>query len=209
MTAAENIKFLFSQLTGRLYIPDEIRNTTEKKVLHLSDTPTSLYGAISTLIATIKPDIIIHTGDLVDDIKLEYNPGKLSLYSRMVGTFINILEGSSAEKIYIIPGNHDNIDIINSYIDHAQLLTEGETVRIENVTIGLAHRMKRLPANARYYLYGHNFRSPKTKNGAVYLNGMNNINVILLPSERVVKINYPWGVNQGRGLNECILPNSI
>ena len=208
MTAAENIKFFFSQLIGRLYVPAEIMNTDEKKVLHLSDTPTSLYPAVSHLIASIKPDIIIHTGDLADDIKLEHNPGSRRVYERLVKQFISALEESGAEKIYIVPGNHDNVEIIKHCAKFSQLLAEGDIVRINNVTFGLAHYMKRLPQNAQYNLYGHNFRRPKEKEGKVYLNGICNINLLLLPSERVVKIAYPWGINRERGMRSA-LPNTI
>ncbi len=208
MTAAENIKFFFSQLTGRLYVPAEVMNTGEKKVLHLSDTPTSLYSAIFHLVASIKPDIIIHTGDLADDIKLQHNPGSRHVYERMVGQFISSLEESTAEKIYIVPGNHDDVGIIKRCAKFSQLLTEGDTVLINNLAFGLAHYMKRLPKNAQYNLYGHNFRRPEEKEGKIYLNGICNINLLLLPSGRVVKIPYPWGTNRERGMRSA-LPNTI
>lgn len=211
MTAAENIKYFISQVMGHLYIPPELFGTTEQKVLHLSDTPTSLYTAISCLVNTLKPDVIIHTGDLADDIKLEHNAHNINFYNRSVGPFIKILEGCSADKIYIIPGNHDDIGVIAQHIDKTELLKEGQIIKINNISFGLAHRLKRLPQSADYKLYGHNFKKPMNKTAnEVYLNGLNNINVVLLPSSEVVKIPYTWGTNRDRKMSDrYMLPNTI
>ncbi|MEG6615062.1 metallophosphoesterase [Peptococcaceae bacterium 1198_IL3148] len=211
MIAAKNIKYFLSQVMGRLYVPPELCGTTEHKVLHLSDTPTSLYSAIGCLVNTLKPEVIIHTGDLADDIKLEHNAHRIDLYDQAVEPLIKMLENSSADKICIIPGNHDDVDVISGHIAKTELLTEGQVVEINNYSFGLAHRLKRLPPRADYKLYGHNFKRPlKKMENEVYLNGIQSINVILLPSNEVVKIPYTWGTNRDRKMGDrYMLPNTI
>lgn len=208
---AESMKYFISQVMGRIYVPPELCSTTERKVLHLSDTPTSLYAAIGCLINTLKPDVIIHTGDLADDIKLEHNDHNIRLYYRAVEPFIKMLEECSADKIYITPGNHDNVGVISKHIIRTEVLAEGQVVKISNFSFGLAHRLKRLPQSADYKLYGHNFKKPlpDVKN-EVYLNGLTNINVILLPSSEIIKIPYTWGTNRDRKMGDrYMLPNTI
>lgn len=213
MTTAENLKTFFCQMVGRLYVPPYLLNTNEKKVLHLSDTPTSLYPAINDLITSLKPDAIIHTGDLADDIKLEYNPNNLESYARAVKPFLEMMERCTAEQIFIVPGNHDNVQFLSQIVNKSKLIKEGEFIDIGRRTFGLAHKIKRLPhllQSTHFNLYGHNFKLPKENcSNTVYLNGIQNINVILLPSNNVIKIPYPWNTNHYRKMNNVIIPKTI
>lgn len=211
MAAVENIKYFFSQVMGRLYVPRKLQNSTNQKILHLSDTPTSLYTAIGDLVVALKPDVIIHTGDLADDIKLEHNAHNIKTYQRVIGPFIKMMEECSVKQVYIIPGNHDDVHVISQHINKSQLLKEGEIIEINNCKLGLAHKIRRLPKGTEFNLYGHNFKKPLNNNdNEVYLNGLQNINVILLPSNEVVKIPYPWGTNRDRKMdNRYMLPNTV
>jgi len=201
MTTAENLRYFVSQMLGQIYIPQQLKSTTEQKVLHLSDTPSTLYPAIGKLVHNLQPDIIIHTGDLVDDIKLEHNGHELITYQREVGPLIKMLENSPARAIYIVPGNHDHLGVLSSNTTRARLLTEGDIVCINNRTFGLAHKMKHLPQRADFNLYGHNFKQPQHKTD-LYLNGLQQINVILLPSNEIIKIPYTWATNRDRKMND-------
>nr|WP_238480693.1 metallophosphoesterase [Desulforadius tongensis] len=175
----------------------------DKKILHISDTPTVLYPAIKSLVASLNPEVIIHTGDLADDIKLEHNPHHMPAYDRAVGPFIKMMEQSPAGRVYIVPGNHDNREVINRHISRAGLLEEGQIITVENLKIGLAHSVKKLPAGTQFNLYGHNFKPPREfEEGVVYLNGIKSVNIILIPSDEVVKIPYPWATNHHRKMSD-------
>lgn len=209
MTTAENLRYFVSQMLGQLYIPQQLKDTTDQKVLHLSDTPSTLYPAIDKLVQHLKPDFIIHTGDLVDDIKLEHNGHELMAYQREVATLINMLESSHAREIYIVPGNHDHQEVLLSNTTRARLLDEGNTVCINKCTFGVAHKMKHLPQGADFNLYGHNFKQPQQKTD-LYLNGLQQINVILLPSNDIIKIPYTWATNRERKMhNKYMLPHTM
>lgn len=73
-----------------------------------------LFSELSRIIKRIKPEIIVHTGDLVDNIKLQLQPGSIRYYEREVLSILKIsLENASAKKIYISLGNHDSPSYIH------------------------------------------------------------------------------------------------
>ncbi|WDC85513.1 metallophosphoesterase [Caloramator sp. mosi_1] len=55
---------------------------------------------------------MVHTGDIVDNIKLELYPNKLNEYSRYACNFVNELTKYTNKSLFIIPGNHDNIETL-------------------------------------------------------------------------------------------------
>ena len=52
---------------GRIYIPDELLGK-KNLILHISDTPSAIYPALRGLLRKLKPQVILHTGDLCDHI---------------------------------------------------------------------------------------------------------------------------------------------
>jgi len=197
-----NLKDITNRLAGRFHVPSGLLYSREEKILHISDTPTTLYPAIKYLLETLKPDVLVHTGDLADDIKLEIDPGYMDAYGRAVIPFLRMMEDSPAGEIYVVPGNHDSPEVIDRNTRRTRLVTEGDVLLVKGMSLGMAHTPARLPETAGFRLYGHNF-SGGTGNNAVYLNGLRNVNVILCPSGRVVKIFYPFTVNYDRKLDNC------
>lgn len=200
MSVLNNAKYILNRLTGRFHVPSGLLYSSETKILHISDTPTTLYPAIEILLDVLKPDILVHTGDLADDIKLEIDPGYLDAYSEAVIPFLHMMEGSPAGEVYIVPGNHDCFQVVSHNTEKTRLVSEGDVLSVKGVSLGLAHTKSRLPDTAGYRLYGHNFSGGSGGN-AVYLNGLKNVNVILCPSGRVEKISYPLTVNYDRKLH--------
>lgn len=107
-----NIKQFFYYMIGRVPADLHEKELKGKKLLHISDTPSSFYGELARIIDILKPDYIVHTGDLVDDIKLELFPGSLPRYEREVNRLIKLLEQSSAERLYLALGNHDDASTV-------------------------------------------------------------------------------------------------
>jgi len=183
---------------NRYKLPDEYHNSSELKIMHISDTPESIYPHIYKMLSYSRPDVIIHTGDLVDNLKLE-NAGKelLPLYQKKSAEFISNLEKLTNSRIIYVPGNHDDLKIIKKNKERSEILAEGSIIDLDGVKIGLAHYPKNLPLNADIKLFGHNQRQNFDNQGR-YFNGILNINYLLLPSKKDYKIKYPWTVDQGR-----------
>ncbi|WP_324735413.1 metallophosphoesterase [Thermococcus sp. SY098] len=179
----------------RQKIPDILLRRDEKKIMHISDTPDNIYVFLLNLIEKTKPDYIIHTGDLVDNIKLERRPELRERYEKSLIELLHILENSKAE-VYIVPGNEDDVSILRKRTARSKIVPPGTIIEIEGVKLAVGHRYSDVAEinNVDFRLYGHNFRLiPKG------INGVLRINFILLPSKRVVGIKYPDGTNFERG----------
>jgi len=182
-------------------LPQQLLSSGEFKVLHISDTPSPIYHAINSMLVQLKPDMIVHTGDIADEIKLGDNPGFLEQYGRTAGPFIKNLSQSTA-KLYIIPGNHDSIPLIESNAPPGSLISPGSVIDVRGHAFGMAHYLTDLPEGAEYNLYGHNLDTPEMQGDACLLNGVTSINVILLPSGKTFRLRYPYGTNRYRKYKE-------
>lgn len=187
-----------SNFKNRYKLPEEYHSSNELKIMHISDTPESIYSHVYKMLNYSRPDVIIHTGDLVDNLKLETaGEALLPLYQKKSAEFISNLEKLSEARIIYVPGNHDDIEIIENNKNRSEIMAEGTVVELDGVKIGLAHYPENLPQNADINLYGHNHQQD-FKNENKYLNGILNINYVLLPSKEDYKVKYPWTVDQGR-----------
>lgn len=191
------LKRIRNLFKNNIELPKGLGPSGEYKVLHLSDTPSSIYPAIMNMLGELKPDLIIHTGDIADDLKLEGNPRCLGLYHRTVGPFLEGL-ARSAPGLYIVPGNHDSLTFIKSKVSEGNVVKPGVKMDIGGYSFGMAHTVSDLPEGAQYNLFGHNFDEPENTTERTYLNGVKNINVILLPSGKVFGLDYPGGTDRCR-----------
>lgn len=182
-------------------IPQPVLCSDQFKILHISDTPSPIYQTIINMLEKLKPNMIVHTGDIADDIKLGDNPGYIRKYQQAAGPFIQRLVQNTS-RLGIVPGNHDNIPFIEGIITPARLMPPGSVITVKGHTLGAAHYMSDLPSGTEYMLYGHNDDMPTEQQNAVFLNGITSINIILLPSGEVFSLNYPDGTNRYRKYRE-------
>lgn len=184
---------LFDALTRRK-IPDEVF-LFEKKILHITDTPDVIFPYLRRVIRLIEPDIIIHTGDTVDNIKLELSRSRIDIYERRFKEILKICRSVSPEKIIFCLGNHDDEAIINKYLDaNKEVLVIGkQSFEIEKLRLCVSHRADvGMLENADYYLFGHN---PDVESDLNHkpkiLNGLSCIYVIDGYSGTVAMVSYP------------------
>ncbi|WP_457741653.1 metallophosphoesterase [Thermococcus sp.] len=168
-------------------------NSKETLVMHVSDTPENVYPFLRMLIEEYKPDVIIHTGDLADNIKLERRPELKPLYAGSLRKLARILKGSGA-RLYIVPGNEDDEKTLREFFGDS-LVEPGTVMEIGGKKLALGHCWRDVvDKEADFKLYGHNFKViPRG------LNAILGVNFIFLPSGRVVKIGYPTGTDTARG----------
>jgi len=182
---------IFNYLVKRK-LPKEIF-LYEKKILHITDTPDVLFPYLSRLIRIVKPDVIIHTGDLVDNIKLEMSRSKIDIYEKNVKKLMTIMRQTSPEQIFITMGNHDDRDIISKYLEPSETLMDIETIKLYNKNYMIGHIYSQFEnTGADYKLFGH---CPDQKSEFIgqtkLLNGLFAIHIIDGISGEISCISYP------------------
>lgn len=171
----------------------EISASDETRVMHVSDTPESVYRFIEGLIEKTGPDYLIHTGDMADNVKLERRPDLRPLYEGALRKLARVLKGSGA-RLYVVPGNEDDPELVREFFGDA-VVEPGTVVEIEGFRFALGHTWKDVvDKEADFRLYGHNFKLIDKG-----LNGVLGVNFVLLPSGRTYRVKYPGGTDFDRG----------
>ncbi|KJS86420.1 MAG: hypothetical protein JM58_06950 [Peptococcaceae bacterium BICA1-8] len=196
----EKIKAGLFYTLGSVYLSRKLLDNPEPKILHISDTPAVLYSQLKKIIKKIQPEYIIHTGDLVDNIKLSIYPSRIDEYTKGARDLIEILESSSAKEIHITLGNHDNKNIVCNLIKRSTIYEKNAVINIENIHLKISHYSNdSIISPSRFNLFGHDISlGSQIINGKVFLNGIQSINIIALNSKKVFSLPYPIGTNESR-----------
>ena len=179
-------------------VPEEILSTTGTKLLHIGDTHSLAYPFYADLIEKVKPDIIIHTGDFVDEVKVGRMINTEEEYEAGLIRITEILKNSGAKKIYITHGNNDLPDMIRRYMPFAEYVAPNSVVEICGVTCALGHECFNTTAQAQWSFYGHGLTgetwSPDKNedlNNVCRFNATWGNKVILIPDMKVFNFKEP------------------
>jgi len=187
---------------NRVYIPEEVLQIERPIVMHISDTPEEIYPYLYQVINIIQPEYLIHTGDLVDNIKLEIVPGFEPEYLKSLEGFIENLEAMDLQKIYYISGNHDQTDKIKDLTNKGVVMEQG-TIQLEGISFYLNHFYTADKPETDYYLYGHSFEPKSHQEGEeLRLNGLEAMSVISLKNREMKSLPYPLGTNGFRKMEQ-------
>lgn len=168
--------------------------------MHISDTPKHFYPALNKLIQVLQPEYIIHTGDLVDNLKLQLFPNATIRYERDLFQLVNILHSAHAKKVYIALGNHDNLEIVTRLAGSMHVIETFEVIEIQGIPIGISHYPKWIETStAPLNFFGHNLNiaTHQTETQAFY-NGISQIALIELATRTPHFLDYPWGIDDAR-----------
>jgi predicted phosphodiesterase len=176
-----------------------VLDRNEHILLHISDTPSNFYGGLKRLIKQISPEYIIHTGDFVDDVKLQIRPYKLWLYEKNAIELMKILEASDAQKIHIVLGNHDEENVLKRHAVRCKI-SEAQSLTIENRSFNISHYSYDIfEKPASFHLFGHDLSMESSfESNCWHLNGISAINIIFLGSGIVLNLPYPYGIDNAR-----------
>jgi predicted MPP superfamily phosphohydrolase len=194
-----NLKELIYNAIGKLYISPELLEFKEKKLLHVSDTPVCFYPELKLLIAKLKPEYIVHTGDMVDNIKLALYPSLIEEHEKWIKRLAVIFEGSGAEVLLAL-GNHDNFEVVSKYFTGSRIIKQAETIEIEKQSFRISHLPEGIMESpAQYNLFGHDLSLKSgCTNNKLYFNGISYINIIGLESGKCMSLRYPSGTDDER-----------
>ncbi len=187
------------------YIPEELYTRGKGPfLLHISDTPEEIHGYIFNTIKKINPQYIVHTGDIVDNIKLETYKNKKMAYAKALKGLVHNMENTGARGIYYAVGNHDDVDILRETIKQGRILGGKETFTIGEYSFYATHYYQEKRPSASFHLFGHSFTPGNKKDdGEIILNGTLNMHAIDLSTGEVYYIPYPLGTNQFRKMERA------
>lgn len=193
-------------LLGRAPLDEAKRFATEggPVLLHLSDTPSQIYPELRRVIAAVRPTYIVHTGDLVDNLKLELRPSLARRYDHELKQLRAIADGSGARRVIFVLGNHDSPESPSLKPGPVELISEGGHETLEGREIFFSHyppageRLAAIPEGG-FWLYGHDPSAPsRRESGRTALNGLEAMHVINLSSGRYIAVAYPNGTDRAR-----------
>ena len=149
--------------TEEINLPEWLSRVEGKRVLHIGDTESQSYPFFRALIAKARPNIIIHTGDMADEVKVGRIPGTRDEYLHKLAVISEILNASGAEEIIIVPGNNDLPGEIARHIPTAKIVSPGSTVTVDGMEVRLSHSAKGFASGTKWGFYGHGFTDDRWK----------------------------------------------
>ena len=102
-----------------LQLRSEFITSSDKKLLCIGNTRSCHYPYIQKIIETVKPQIIVHTGNFVEEVKAGYIPGVREEYAQGAAQLAEILKNAGAETIYVIPGSNDIPEVLEQLLPFA------------------------------------------------------------------------------------------
>ncbi|MBB6217789.1 putative phosphodiesterase [Anaerosolibacter carboniphilus] len=180
-------------LTGGIYVPNELKDKSVK-VMHISDTPSMIYKDLIQLIKTVKPHVLIHTGDIADEVKLEMLPYHVQKYKARANHFLRAISPFVEDRIIVTLGNHDCMEALHP-LPKLEVYEESTVLGVYGIRISISHYYEKLHENSEFYMYGHcrvNTKDPS------YLDGIDSINIIKVENKEIIKLLYPAGTDNYR-----------
>ena len=162
-----------------------------KKILHLGDTHSALYPYYKEMIDTFRPDIIIHTGDLADELKAGRVDEDKPRWKKTVPDLISYMR-EGAKRVILVPGNNDIEDQLPSICEGVEIYPRNTVLEIDGKRISLCHEVWKIDEkiDADIYLYGHGEtyetrkRDDNVRSGRKYFNAVWGVSLHDLSGER-------------------------
>ena len=179
-------------------IPEPLLQMKDRKggkVLHIGNTHSGFYPFYQHLIKMVQPDVIIHTGDMADEIKAGCNPEAREKYLERISGLLEILKDSGS-KVYWVPGNNDLPEEVAKLAPFLQILQPNAILELEGQRICVAHARDQIEADADIYLYGHegcakSLGEDVGEGQRWYLNSALGEYVLLLPEKKLYRMEHP------------------
>ncbi len=133
-----------------------LRSNEGMRVLHISDTHSANYAYYQKLFEELSPDVIIHTGDLADELKAGRIESMRPYWKEAAAEIIKMMERTPA-RVIIVPGNNDIEETLSGLAQRAKVLPRNTVLTLGDKKFQLCHELNRLDESieADICLYGH------------------------------------------------------
>ena len=187
----------FLEKEYKIDLPEELPRDGGMRILHIGDTVSMHYPWFVSLVKILKPDVIIHTGDTADEMKVSRDVSIRELYLERAGAFLRRL-CELCPRVIWVPGNNDLPERITELAPKIEFRNQGTVIDIDGVKFSLAHQKENLSDGYDVHLYGHSGRYEvwsmernKDFNTPWYVNAMWCVSVISLPQKKIYSIPRP------------------
>ncbi len=127
-----------------------------KRIMHLGDLDSPLYPRYRRMIEEFKPDIIVHTGDLADEIKAGRVERVRDEWREKVPALIDAMTSSGA-RVLLTPGNNDIEEDLSSLAKGVEIYPRNTVVELDGKRVCLNHQVMLIDPSieADIHFYGH------------------------------------------------------
>lgn len=178
-------------------VSTELLPDGELRVLHIGDTVSTTYNWYLSLVKRVMPDVIIHTGDTADEMKVSRDIAVRDKYYDRASAFLRAL-CSECKRVIWVPGNNDIEEEIVARAPSVEVVKPGEVIEICGHEISLAHEKKDLANCVKINFYGHSTRYETwssarnlTDGTYLYFNALHKVSVLSLPSKKFCYVDRP------------------
>ncbi len=151
----------------------------EKSLLHIGDTNSADYPYYKILIEIIKPDVIIHTGDLSDELKA----GRIDSvrpYWKNAAKDILLTMKKSGARVIVVAGNNDLEDEVKTLAPNVEIVPRNSVLQLYGKRVCVCHEVWKIDPTieADVYLYGHGLtgetrtKEDNEREGRLYFNAV-------------------------------------
>lgn len=116
----EDEKLVAEFLEQGLQIPEEFVASSKGKLLCIGNTRSCHYPYLEAILRDVKPDIIIHTGNFVGEVKAGTIPGVQEEYAQGAAQIGEILKNAGAEQVYVLSGKEDISEVLAEVLPFAE-----------------------------------------------------------------------------------------
>ncbi len=178
-------------------LPESVKGNC---ILHVSDTPSSFYKDLKRLLEFLRPEALVHTGDIADDVKLEIQPSDRPRFRKNLLRFFCACSPISKSRVVIACGNHDDFKMVRELAGEMVVFEKYGRLNVCGIDTAVSHYLSHLPSpGVSLNLYGHDDTPPPdAEKDAVFLNGLLGIGVIEIEPFRVHVVPYPFYVDRDR-----------
>ena len=143
-----DVAFMRSDFRKEITLPD-FSGFTGERILHIGDTESATYPFYRRLFELVRPDVILHTGDIADEVKIGRHPEFLHEYTVKITEMLEAMRRTGARLIVVL-GNHDVAEAVRAVAPYAEVYEPGVELVLSGVPCRLGHQVKEMVFDRKY-----------------------------------------------------------
>ena len=157
-----DLEYINGEFARNIELPD-LSELSGERILHIGDTESFAYPYYRKLFEAVRPDVIVHTGDLADEVKIGRHPELIYEYTLKTAELLKMMHATGA-RIVIVIGNHDVREVVERLAPYAEIYDEGSEVILSGERCRLGHQVKNMTFDRKYCMYGHGLAGESWRN---------------------------------------------